>query len=323
MKGFKKMMRLLLLGVFFVPPFVGLSHGQSDYPAKPVTILVPYSAGGTSDIISRLIAEIGKKYFPQPFVVVNKPGASGTIAITQLVTSKPDGYTIAFAGSGEACSALHITPTKYRIDSYTIICRVGNQQLLMATKGPWNSLKEFTDYAKKNPGKIRVGVPGLATVAGFVGEQFRKEAGLQWKVVPFEGSGPLIPAILGNHVEAGLLHVQEILSTYKAGELKVLCTFTEQRSKTIPEVPTAKELGFKVSGGTTHFIIVPNGVPRPIINKLDVLMKKVIEDPEFQAKSIEFGYTNFYEDSKASKTFITEWFKTSGELYDALGMKKK
>jgi tripartite-type tricarboxylate transporter receptor subunit TctC len=323
MKGKKKVLWLSGLMLFLFLYSTGASYAQTDYPSKPVTILVPYEPGGVSDIISRIISDVGRKVSPQPFVVVNRAGASGTSAILELVNSKPDGYTVAFASSSEASSGLHIIPAKYTIDSYTIICRVGLLPVTISTKGPWNNLKEFVEHAKKNPDKVRAGVPGLGTVVRLTGERFASTAGIKWKVVPFQGSGPLIPAVLGGHVEIGLLNVPEVVTQYKAGEMKVICVFSDRRSKAIPDVPTAKEQGFNVSGGASHFIVVPNNVPGPVRTRLDALMKKIIEDPDFQKRTTELGYTAFYEDSETSKDFVKEWYKVSGELYDALGMKKR
>jgi tripartite-type tricarboxylate transporter receptor subunit TctC len=309
--------------LFLLQIFIGPSYAQEDYPIKPVNLIVPWPVGGLSDIIARIIAEIGRKHFPQPFIVVNRAGASGTAGMQELVNSKPDGYTIAFATNSEGGSSLHILHAAYTIDSYTIICRTGGQPVCIATKGPWNSLKEFVDYTRKNPDKIRAGVPGLGTIVRLTGEQFAIKAGLKFKVVPFKGSGPSLTALLGGHIEIGLMNVPEIISLYKAGELKVLCVFSDKRSKPLPGVPTAKEQGFDVVGGATQFIIVPNGVPKQIREKLDGAMKKALEDPEFNKKTTELGYMPSYADSETSKALIKEWYKTSGELYNMLGMKKE
>jgi len=149
MKVKKKVFWLCGLMLFLLLGSTGISYGQLDYPSKPVTILVPYEPGGVSDIVSRIISDVGRKYSPQPFVVVNRAGASGTSGILELINSKADGYTIAFASNAEACSALHIIPAKYTIDSYTIICRVGLLPATISTVGPWNNLKDLVEHAKK------------------------------------------------------------------------------------------------------------------------------------------------------------------------------
>jgi len=323
MKSIRKAILSYVFIFVLLQAFIGTTYAQGDYPIKPVNLIVPWPAGGLSDIIGRLIAETGRKYFPQPLIVVNRPGASGIAGMQELVNSKPDGYTTAFATNSEGGSSLHILHAAYTIDSYTIICRTGGQPVCIATKGPWNSLKEFVDYTRKNPDKVRAGVPGLGTIVRLTGEQFAIKADIKFKVVPFKGSAPSLTALMGGHIEIGLMNVPEIISQYKSGELKILCVFSDQRSKPLPDVPTTREQGFDVVGGATQFIIVPNGVAKQIREKLDGAMKKIVEDPEFQKRTTELGYNPSYAGSETSKALIKAWYKTSGELYNMLGMKKE
>jgi len=313
----------ILLSIMAVFLFAASSVAAADYPTKPVTILVPYSAGGVSDTVARLISDTARKYFPQQIVVENRPGASGTRAVYDVVTAKPDGYTICLASSGEASSALHLVPANFNLDSYAIVCHVGTQPVTVSTSGPWNSLKELMEYAKKNPGKVRGGVSGVGGVTRLVGSLWASKAGIEVTIVPFQGSGPLVPAVIGKHVEVGFLNVPETVAHYNAGTMKVLCAFAEERSKALPKVPTAKELGYDVAGGSTHFILVPKGTPQAVQKKLDELIKKIEADEEFQQKTIKLGYSASYKDAKASKKFLQDWFEVSGKLFDSLGLKKR
>jgi len=323
MKPIKRITTMWMFISFLLLIFTGISFAVVDYPVKPIAIIVPYSPGGGSDITSRIMASVWKKYSPKPLIILNRPGASGTRGIYDLVKSKPDGYTVAFASNSEACSVLHLVPAKYTLDSYKIICGVDSRLPVVFTKGPWNNLKELIDYSRKNPDKIRVGVPGMGTIARLIGELIAAEAGVKWKMVPFQGGGPLIPAVLGGHVEIGILWHDNVMGLYKAGDLKVLCLMSDKRSKLLPKVPAAKEQGFRVEGNNRHFIIVPNGVPKPIREKLDSLMKKVIEDPEFVKRLATLGNDAGYMDSESCTAFLEEWYKTSGNLFEILGMIKK
>ena len=295
----------------------------ADYPNKPVTILVPYSPGGVSDTVARFVADTARNYFPQTFVVENRPGASGTRCIFELVKSKPDGYTLALGSSSEVCSALHVVPANYTPKDYTIICGVGTQPVTVSTAGPWNKLDDIVDYGKKNPGALRCGVSGMGGVTRLTGQQFVHKAGLDVKIVPFKGSGPLIPAVLGKHVEVGFLNVPETIAHYNAGTMKVLCVFGEKRSTALPNVPTATELGYPVAGGSTHFLIMPNGVDPSIRDMLHEVMKKVLKDKDFLKKTTDLGYSEFYRTPEEARVFLKDWYKTAGELFDSLGMKKK
>ena len=323
MKSINRIISMCMFISFLLLIFAGMSFAEENYPIKPVTIIVPFSPGGGSDTTSRIMATVWRKYSPKPLIILNRPGASGTRAIYDLVKSKPDGYTVAFASNGEASSSLHITPAKYTIDSYTVICAVDSRLPVVFTKGPWNDLKELIDYSRKNPDKIRVGVPGMASCARLVADLTASEAGVKWKVVPFQGGGPLIPAVLGGHVDIGFLWHDNVMGLHKAGDLKILCYMSDKRSKLLPKVPTAKEQGFSVEGNDRHYILVPNGVPKPVREKLSVLMKKVIQDPEFENKLAALGNSASYMDSESSRAFIKEWYKTSGRLYEQLGMIRK
>lgn len=285
--------------------------------------MIPFGPGGGSDITSRVISSVAKKYCPQPIVLLNRPGASGTRCIYDLTRSKPDGYRMAFSSNSEGCSALHLLPVKYTLDSYKVICSIDNRSPVVVTKGPWKTLKELIDYSKQNPGKVRAGVPGLGTVARLTGEWLAMEAGVKWKIVPFHGSGPVIPALLGGHVEIAFLWPNVVMGLYKSGDLKILTLMGDRRSEVFPKVPIAKEDGFHVKGASTHFIIVPNGVPKPIREKLYVLMEQVTQDPEFVNRLAALGTDVLFMDSETSTDFLKDWYKTSKKLYEMLGMIKK
>ena len=319
----KKSLRAALVCLFCALWVVPLAMAAEEYPNKPVTILVPYSPGGISDMVARLMADTARKYFPQPLVVENRTGASGTKAIYDLANAKADGYTTCLGSSGEMAIALHLVPANFDLDSYTIVAQVGTQPVTVSTSGPWSTLPELINYGKKNPGKIRGGVSGLGGVTRVVGDMWAMKAGIEIKIVPFQGSGPVIPAVLGKHIEVGFLNVPEAAPHYKSGEMKVLCVFAEQRSKALPNVPTAKELGYDVSGGSTHFLIVPNGTGKTVQDKLDQLVKKIEADPDFQKKCTEMGYSAFYREPKTSKVFLKEFYDVAGKMFDALGLKKK
>lgn len=323
MKSIKRITSTCMFIAFLLLIFIGTSHAKEDYPIKPFTLMVPFGPGGGSDITSRIIADVAKKHSPQPFIIRNRPGASGTRCVYDLTKSKPDGYTMAFSSNSEGCSALHLLPAKYTLDSYKVICSVDYRSPVVVTKGPWNNLKELVDYSKKNPGKVRAGVPGLGTVARLCGEWLGIEAGVKWTTVPFQGSGPVIPALLGGHVEIAFLWPDVVMGLYKAGDVKILCYISDKRSTILPKVPTSKENGFEVAGGSRHFIIVPNGVPKPTREKLHGIMKNIIEDPEFGKRLAALGNQAYYEDSETSTAFLKEWYKTAGGLYKKLGMIKK
>lgn len=324
MKGPKKLISLLSIMLFQLLISMGISYAQTDYPTKPVTTLVPYPPGGVSDIMARLVSETAKKYSSQPFVIINREGGSGTVAITELVNSQPDGYTTALANNTDACAKIHLIPVRYTLDSYTIICQIGSLPAVIYTKGPWNTLNELVDYAKKNPGKIRAGYPPKGTFGHICGANLAHLLGLEWKEVHFTGDAPSIVALLGEHLEIGFVTIASLLPHYRSGQVKVLGIFNDERIKQMPDVPTIKEQGFNIpSTSAAHFLIVPNKVPQAILNKLEVLMKKVTGDSGFIEKANLVGYNVRYGDTEAAKAYMKEIYISMGRFYENLGMMKK
>ncbi|NLW07527.1 MAG: tripartite tricarboxylate transporter substrate binding protein, partial [Clostridia bacterium] len=293
------------------------------FPTKPITLVVPFAAGGISDTLSRAIAEVSKNYLDQPINVVNREGGSATVGTNEVITAKPDGYTLLFGSSGELASGMHLVQAPYNMDSYTPLCQIGSMRGVLAVNkdAPWSNLEEFIAYAKERPGEVTIGVPGKGNVITLVAHNFCRQAGIELNFVPFQGSGPVIPALLGGHVDVAILNVPEISGQYNAGEAGILAVFSEQRIDVIKDVPTAIEQGFDIVGGASHFITAPNGVPEEVAQIIRDAMKKVTEDPKFIETTSKMGYEIIYNgDTEACKAFLKDWHETAGEIYKELGM---
>jgi tripartite-type tricarboxylate transporter receptor subunit TctC len=317
----KKMNVMVTMVTFLLLTLIGVSHAQTDYPVKPVTIIVPYNAGGMSDILGRLIAERATKYFPKPIVVVNRSGASGIVGLTEVVNAKPDGYTLGLADSGSGASKLHAIKATYTIDSYQIVSNVGLAAQVILTAGPWNTMKELVEYSRANPNKITAGNSGRASFGHLQIQNFALSAGLKWRDIPFTGEAPVITAVMGKHVDIGCATITGALTHYRGGSLKILAVCFPERLNSIPDIPTAKELGYEIPViASNHYIIVANGTPQPIIDKLSAMMKKIIEDPEYQKKVTNFSYTSWYLSGPEQKKVIKNWFDISKELYVRLDL---
>ncbi|SDE41264.1 Bug family tripartite tricarboxylate transporter substrate binding protein [Sporomusa acidovorans] len=297
----------------------------AQFPTKPITLVVPFAAGGVSDLVSRQIAQVGKTYLNQPINVVNRPGGSGTVGTNEVVSANPDGYTLLFGSSGELSSGLHVVKAPYDLSKYTPLAQVGSLRVAVAVKrdAPWNTLKELVDYAKQNPGKLSAGIPGEGTVVHLTGVNFSQKAGISLTTVPFQGSGQLIPSLLGGHVDVGFLNVSEIMNQYKAGEAKILAVFADTRVDAIKDVPTAKEQGIDVAGGASHYIVAPNGLPENVAKALQAALQKTLEDAQFRDFAKNMGYQVVYSDTDKSKKDLQDWYDLTGKIYSDLGMMPK
>src|SRR5258706_7984436 len=238
----------------------------AEYPEKPVTILTGYGAGSAGDQIARGLAKAALAHFPQPLVVVNRPGAGGTLAISEALRAKPDGYVFAVATAGNVTIQPHVTALQYAgPDTYVAIAKLVNQPnvLMVRAEARWKSAQEFLSYAKAHPGEITVGVAGRATVAHIDLEQLKRAANVDLKFALYDGPQQVQAALAGK-VDAAIAGAAPIMPHVRSGKALVLGVFDERRLQALPEAPTFKELGFDVTLGTFQALVAPSSTPASI-----------------------------------------------------------
>lgn len=297
------------------------STSDTPYPEKNIEIIVPFNAGGVSDILARAFAEAATGVIDKSITIKNVGGGSGTIGNYELVKAKPDGYTWLWAATGHISSSLHITPAQYTRDDFTIVNKAGEMAavIVVPKDSPFQTLQDLIDHAKANPGQVTVGNPGEGTVVALLANLLEDRADIKLQHVPFQGSGPLLPAVLGKHVDAGFMNVPEIQSQVAAGELRALATLSEKRVDKLPDVPTALEQGVDVAGGASHFIVIPNNVPAEVVAKIDEITKAVYETDRFKELMDQVGYQISYKNAADSLAEVDAWHKTTEDLYRKLG----
>jgi tripartite-type tricarboxylate transporter receptor subunit TctC len=291
---YAKVSSMILLAVLagFLLPTSGAY--AASYPERPVTMLVGFPAGGPVDVTARTLIETVKGDFPKPMAVVNKPGGAATIATAELIRSAPDGYTLGMIFSGAVVASPYQTTLPYKgpgdlkpiVD--TLITPV---MFAVRADAPWKTMKEVIDFSKANPGKIRLGHTGFGSLAHLAFEDFTRKAQIDITQVPFEGAAGFIRALLGGHVDALLAAPGGLMGHYRAGKVKFLGTFEQERMPSLPETPTLKELGYDViRGGTRYFVGAPKKTPANIIEILHRLFKKGVHAAAFQKYVHDNGY---------------------------------
>jgi len=262
----------------------GGAASAQNYPTKPITLVVPFPAGGGNDALARVVAERMSHTIGQQVVVENRGGAGGAIATRAVARMPPDGYTILLTYTG----TLAINPTLYPNAGYdprkdfAPIGLIGSQPSVLTVNPslPVHSSAELVTYAKANPSKINYGfVPG--TIGHMTTELFMKSAGIELTKVPYKGNGPAIGDLLGGHVNMMVLSLSPILGNIKAGTLRALAVTTATRSPLLPDVPTIAESavpGF--SAAIRYGIAAPAGTPRPIIERLSKELRAAVESAE-------------------------------------------
>jgi tripartite-type tricarboxylate transporter receptor subunit TctC len=258
--------------------------GAQDYPNKPIILQVPYPPGGSTDVGARIVAAIAEKTFGQPVVVVNKGGAGGQLGWTELAKQKPDGYYLGMISMPHMLSAILDPERKstFKAEDITpIISQALDPTTISVRPDSWKTLKELIDDAKKRAGQISAGIVGYLQDDEIGYLQFAEGAGVQLRLVYFDGAAPAITALLGKHVDVLFCTVADNYNQYKAGKIRMLTIMDKERSKFYPELPTTAELGLPtVLSAATRGIGAPKGVPQPILKKIEDTFRKAMESKD-------------------------------------------
>ena len=271
-------------------PLAAPAQSAADYPSRTVKILVPYAPGGVTDIIARHIAPKLQEILGQAFVIENKPGASGNIALEAAAAAPPDGYTL-FIGNvttnaiNETTFAdqLHIKPSR---DLAGISRLVDTPHVVVANPAfPANNIAELVEWAKKNPGKLNYASAGIGSYPHLDMLKFAKAAGFEATHIPYKGgAGQMLPALMSGEVHVSFINLASSGAQIKAGRLKALATTMPQRVPELPSVATMAEQGYPGIGTNAwQGMFAPAATPRPILDKLHAAVVKVLENPEMKA----------------------------------------
>ena len=319
----KKFLVSILLVSFLVMP--ALAGAQDKYPTKAIELVVPFAAGGSTDVLARLVAKYAPKYFDKPLVVVNKPGGGGITGTEGVVRSKPDGYSLFFGyGSGHDLVTPHFQKMPYdTFNDLVSVCRLSIHSIVMIIRGdaPYKTMKELVEWGKK---KEQV-TASVSTKAGSVDITFQavgKATGLKMVTVPFRGGAESVTAIVGGQTDCGGNHPSEVISHIKAKRLIPIAVALENRDPAIPDVPTFKELGYNVTAvGSVKGVAAPKGTPPEVVRYLAERFKKVCDDPEFIKSMKDIGQPVMYQGPQEFAKFMKDGFAQYGQMIKEFNIK--
>jgi tripartite-type tricarboxylate transporter receptor subunit TctC len=293
-----------------------------EYPTRTINFIVPFPPGGSTDLGARSLAEAMEKHLKQPVVVMNKVGGGTTVGGYAVASAKPDGYTLGFLPPGavipEAYTFFQDAP--YTSKELKFICAAVAPLISVAVKedAPWNTFKEFVEYAKKNPG-LKVGTAGKHTAQHMLVTTLNKMEKTGLVAVPFSGDATNLPAMLGGHTSVAMMDYSALKSLVEAKKVKVLAVVTSKRADFAPNIPTVVELGYPIVYMPLLGLTGPKGLPGDIVEKIDNLAAKICTEPEFQAKMRNIPLQVMYENAatyeKTSMKFkdnILAHFKEEG-----------
>ena len=265
-----------------------------DYPKKAINFLIPFGAGGSADIMGRALANGAEKYLGQPIVPINRPGAGGGIMYSALKASRSDGYTVGW-NSTSVLTSTNIGNVPFKYTAFEHVCRIGFTGMPIAVKAdaPWKTFKELVAYAKKNPGKLKIGNAGTGSGTHLVAVLIEKEIGIKIIHVPLGGKRR-VPSLLGGEVEAICVPLPEVAPQVQAGQARILVMPTEQRDSGHPDVPTLKELGYPIVIELFRGISVPKGTSKNIVKTLGESFEKGAASEGFKKIAKQKGFKISY-----------------------------
>jgi tripartite-type tricarboxylate transporter receptor subunit TctC len=319
--------RALLLaaaGAALAAPF-GSTHAADAYPSRPITLIVPWPAGGSTDRHHRVLAEIASKYLGQNIIIENKPGAGGTLGpSTMALTAKPDGYTISQYPMG-MLRIPHMQKVQWSpINDFTFIIGVSGYTFgfVVRSDSPYKTFKEYIEAARKEPGKIDYGSTGIGTSPHLLMEELSDNAKVQLNHIPFKGNADQMQALMGGHVMAA----SDATGWDKfvdAGQMRLLLTFGENRTKRWPQVPTAKDLGYGVVSQSPYGLVGPKGMDPAIVKTLHDAFKKAMDDPKHLEVLATLNQDMWYRTGEQYKSWAIAAYAKDKLLIDRLGLAAK
>lgn len=311
------------LGAAVLAP-VGLAQAQA-FPSKPITLIVPWPAGGSTDRHHRALAEIASKHLGQNIIVENKPGVGGTLGPGGMaMTAKPDGYTISQFPMG-MLRVPHMQKVPWNpLTDFTYIIGTSGYTFGFTVRAdsPYKTFKEYIEAARKNPGKIDYGSTGIGTSPHLLMEEVSANAGVKLNHIPFKGNADLMQALLGGHVMA-----QSDASGWDKfvdnGQMRLLVTFGEKRTKRWPQVPTAKDLGYNVVSTSPYGLVGPKGMDPAVVKVLHDAFKKALDDPKHAEVLAQLNQEIWYRSGEDYARWARETYVKDKRLIERLGLAMK
>ena len=295
-----------------------------DYPQKGrmVNVLVPSTAGNSSDIGARFLSALLEKQMGVRFQVTNKPGAGWQIGTTELIRSKPDGYTIGLINAPTTLIT-YLDPerkavyTRKDFDPLALIM-IETTTIAVKADSPFKTAKDLFDAAKAKPGTLKVGDGGLKTASHLAALQVAKAAGVDFSFVHFDGGGPAVTAVMGGHLDAAIVGAGNLMTNYKNGEIRLLAVMDRQESPFFPGIKTLESQGgYKVYFPISYGLALPAPTPKEILDILGKEVEKAMTDPTLKVKMADMGLEHRYMNAAA---FGSYWAETESQVKPLLEM---
>jgi tripartite-type tricarboxylate transporter receptor subunit TctC len=282
--------RLARIVLSLAAALVAGGAAAAGYPEKPVQYVIPFPAGGESDVAARFQSQVFKEKFNQEMIVINKPGAGGALVWSQLNTMPNDGYTVVGINVPHTILQPLEPNTQYKTEDLNPVYyfHYTPDAIVVAANSPYKTYADLLKFAKENPGKVTFGGSSQFSANHMAHERFKKVAGVNTTYVPFKGTGELVASVLGQHVTAAMTY--STLAVQQKEKVRLLAIATEKRSPLFPDAPTFKEVGLGWVGGAYRGIAVPKSTPKDVQKAVSDMMATVNKDPAYVKKMIDGGF---------------------------------
>jgi tripartite-type tricarboxylate transporter receptor subunit TctC len=294
---------------------------QTDYPAKPVSLVVPFSAGGRTDVIGRIVAQHLQTALGKPIAVVNKPGASSVLGANEVAEAKPDGYSLGFF-STSAVTAQYTVPTPMSLKNYELIAIVNSDPaaIAVADKAPWQTLKDLVDDARTKPGQLKIGmIPGASAQIFAAG--FARAAGIDLINVPFKGDSEGAIALAGGHIEIHVAVPVAYKSLVDGKKVRVLAVAADARSPLYGNAPTFRENGVDLTIGAFHGVFAPKGTPAAVVKKVADALEAALGSRELNERMNDVGAAVLFLRGAQAQAYLDNQDKSYSAIIEALGLR--
>ncbi|GGA66401.1 hypothetical protein GCM10011385_20370 [Nitratireductor aestuarii] len=286
----------------------------ADWPNQPITMIVPFPAGGGSDPVARMVADGLSKKFNQPVLVDFRPGGSATVGTNLVAKAKADGYTIMLSPNTPVVNVKYtIQDLPYDVEDLVAVTQLTDASIMLVANKNFepNNFAELVEYAKANPGKINLAVQGTGGVSHFAASLIQSELGLDFNMVPYKGAGDMISDMMSGVVDIGFGFPTGFFSGVEAGKLKFVTSLADARSKALPDIATTAEEGFpQIRASAWLMLFAPKGTPAEVLEKLSTSTNEVLADPDITKRLEDLGYAVTAESSPEKAQALLEQDRT-------------
>jgi tripartite-type tricarboxylate transporter receptor subunit TctC len=297
---------------------------QSSYPTRTVTMVVPFPAGGTADIVARILASTMSDELNQTVIIENKSGASTAIGSSSVANAEKDGHTLLFTAATTFVTNPHLyAKLPYKIDDFAPVAMVAKVPFAFVVKKdfPAQTLAEFKDYAKANPGKVNNATNGPGSVVHLIGEVIARKLEVDMKQVHYRGAAPAMNDMLAGVIDSNVEALTNAVPNVTGGQYRALALLTGERSPQLPDVPTFKELGYPDLVAESWFaVFAPAGTPNEIVDKLSEVISRTVQSPDFVQRMREIGNEAVSSSPSELLTYVKNENKRWGVVIKDIGL---